>query len=69
MNIQIGSRVKAVKMAEDSFYRQVIGTVTGIRNGFVQIDATEVMTKWDRHFEQHPTSCATSARIENVVAA
>lgn len=41
--------------------------VHAIRNGFVEIDATEVMDKWSIEFEQHPTSCATAARIENVV--
>jgi hypothetical protein len=66
--IRLGSRVKAVRMAPDSFYRQVIGTVTDIRNGYVEIDATEVMSKWDRSFERHPTSCRTSAKLADVVA-
>jgi len=68
-SIEIGSKVKAVRMAQDSFYKQVIGTVTDIRNGYVHIRATQVMDKWSKRFEAHPTSCATSAKIADVVAA
>ncbi len=64
----IGQEVIATQMASDSFYRQVRGIVTAIRNGFVHINATRVISKWSKTWEQHPTSCATSAKIENVIA-
>lgn len=62
---KIGQNIIANKMASDSFYKKVIGTVTSVRNGFVQIDATIVMSKWENEFKKHPTSCATSAKIED----
>jgi hypothetical protein len=68
MNLGIGQEVIATKMASDSFYKQVRGTVTGIRNGFVEIKATKVISKWDDSWEDHPSSCATSAKIENVAS-
>ena len=71
MNVEapfaVGTKVKATRMGQDSFYKQVIGTVKYVRNGFVGIDATLVMSRWSKTFEPHPTSCATSARIEDVV--
>lgn len=69
MSIAIGQEVIAIKMASDSFYKQVRGVVTGVRNGFVQIQATKVISKWSNEWDDHPTSCATSARLENVVPA
>lgn len=63
----IGQRVQAVKMSPDSHYLQVIGSVTGIRNGFVQIEATEVLSRFTNKWQEHPTTCSTAARIENVV--
>lgn len=67
-NIKLGDKVKAIKMADDSFYKQVIGTVEYIRNGFVGIKATIVMDKWSDNFKEHPCEgCSTSAKIENVV--
>ena len=65
-NIKIGDSVLAVKMPEDSFYKQVIGIITDIRNGFAYIDATIVMDKWSDKFEEHPTKCSTSTKIENI---
>lgn len=66
-SIEVGAKVKAIRMSQDSFYKQVIGTVKYVRNGFVGIDATLVMSRWDNKFEPHPTSCATSAKIQDVV--
>lgn len=63
-----GQKVKATKMESDSFYKQVIGTVQTVKNGFVEIKATEVMDKWSNKFKKHPTSCVTATRIENVQA-
>jgi len=42
---------------------KVIGTCTGIKNGYVEINATVVMSKWDNDFIDHPTSCACSALV------
>ena len=64
---QIGQKVMAVKMAADSNYLQVVGTVTEIRSGFAQINATEVLDRFSKKWKQHPTSCGCSAKIENVV--
>lgn len=61
---QIGQQVHATKMATDSFYLEVKGTVTGIRNGYVLIDATEVKDRWSKKWEKHPTSCSTACKIE-----
>ena len=66
--MEIGTKVLATKMATDSFYKQVAGTVDYVRNGRVGIIATMVMSKWDNEMQPHPTSCRTSARIEDVVA-
>ena len=65
-NIKIGDKVLAVKMPEDSFYKQVIGTVTAIKNGFASIDATMVLAKNTNKFEEHPTKCSTSTKLENI---
>lgn len=64
--IKIGDSVLANKMSEDSFYKQVIGTVTAIKNGFASIDATMVLAKGADKFEEHPTKCSTSTKIENI---
>lgn len=66
--IEVGSEVIAT-MGRDSFYRQVRGTVTGFRNGFVQIVATRVLSKWDADWTDHPTSCRCAAPVGCVVAA
>jgi hypothetical protein len=65
---KVGQPVQANQMARDSFYKKVRGTVTSIRNGYVQISATEVIDKWSKAWEKHPTSCATAAKIEHVEA-
>lgn len=64
--MEIGDKVLA-EMPDSSFYKKVIGTVTGIKRGYVEIKATHVMSKWGNTFEQHPTSCATSAKLGSVV--
>lgn len=66
--MEIGTKVLATKMAQDSFYKQVAGTVEYVRNGYVGIRATMVMSKWDKKLQPHPTSCLTAARIQDVVA-
>jgi len=66
INIKIGDKVLASKMPQDSFYEQAIGTVTDIRNGFVSIDATMILAKNTTKFEEHPTKCSTSTKIENI---
>ena len=63
--LKVGDKVECTRMAADSFYRAIRGTVVALRNGHAEIEATEVMSKWDRTFEQHPGSCATSALVQN----
>lgn len=66
--IKIGDRVKANKMSSDSFYKQVIGNVTYIRNGFVGISATSVLDKWctDGKFTQRD-NLSVAAKESDVV--
>jgi hypothetical protein len=69
MPFNIGDTVETVRMSEDSFYKQVRGTVTAIRNGRASIDASRVIDRWSTDWATHPTSCATSAKLENIVHA
>lgn len=68
MELKIGQRVEITKMAKDSFYVRVRGEVTEVRNGFISVVADEVMDRWSRTWEKHPSSCRTGGRKENVVA-
>jgi len=63
-----GRKVRALRMGCDSFYQQVIGQVTEVRNGFVRIDATLIIDRWSKsnQFEPHPSSCSTSAKVADV---
>lgn len=64
-----GQRVQAVRMPDDSHYSQVIGAVRSTRNGFVQIEATHVMSRWSiEGWMRHPTSCVCATRVEHVRA-
>ncbi len=63
----IGTRIEATRPA-DSFYSRVRGVVTGYKNGFVKISADEVISKWGNSWEKHPTSCAMSVKLTEVVA-
>ena len=67
---QIGQKVESTRMGSSSFYKRVRGTVTDIRNGFVEIDATEVIDRWSKSWERHPLSdgCSCAARIEDVIS-
>lgn len=65
--MKIGDMARAEVMAADSFYKKVEGVISNIKNGWVHIQATRVISKWSKEWEDHPTSCATSAKIENVV--
>jgi len=69
MTITIGQTIHATKMANDSFYLEAKGVVTAIKNGFISFEATEVRDRYSKKWSQHPTSCSTSTRIENVVLA
>jgi len=62
-----GDTVLIKDMANTSFYSQVKGFVTDVRNGFVYIDAVSVMPKWSDKFFQHPSKLATSGRIEDTI--
>ena len=64
----IGTRIEATRPA-DSFYKRVRGVVTGYRNGFVQISADEVISKWGKTWEKHPSSCAMGVRPADIVTA
>jgi hypothetical protein len=67
MTINVGDTVETIRMSGDSFYKHVRGTVTAIRNGWASIDATQVIDKWSTDWAAHPTSCATSAKLDNIV--
>ena len=54
-------------METTSFYQKVKGTVTNIENGFVYLEADEVMSKWDDKYKKHPSICSTAGRIENTI--
>lgn len=63
--IKTGDRILAKKMADDSFYLQAEGIVTEIRNGFVKFQADYVKDRYSKEWKKHPSSCATSTRVEN----
>lgn len=65
--IRIGDRVEITEMPAGSFYKKVKGFVTEIRNGFVCLEADEVMSKWDKKYKKHPCKCSTAGRIENTI--
>lgn len=64
--MQVGDKVRAIKMPDDSFYKQVEGKIRSIENGYVTIDATRVKSKWSTEWEDHPTLCTTSTKVEDV---
>jgi hypothetical protein len=59
--MQIGTQVKATIRSTDSFYKAVIGELVEVKNGWAKVRATQVMDKWSKSFEQHPTSCLVHA--------
>lgn len=63
---EIGTMIEATRPA-DSFYKRVRGIVTGHRNGRIQIEATEVISKWDTDWTKHPTSCAMGVSPRDIV--
>jgi len=65
-SLKIGQRIRAEKMADDSFYKKAEGIITEIKNGFVCFRADLVMSKWSNEWKKHPSYCSTSAKIENV---
>lgn len=64
---EIGTQVEATRPA-DSFYKKVRGVVTGYRNGFILIEAREVISKWDSEWSEHPSSCSMGVRPADLVA-
>jgi hypothetical protein len=62
---QVGQMVVANKMPVDSFYKKVAGKIFVIKNGWIGIEATDVMDKWSSVFVKHPTSCMIFAKIED----
>ena len=67
--MKIGDKVRTTKMPESSHYLWVEGTITRIENGWADIRATFVQDKWSDTPHQHSTSCATSAKIGDLVLA
>ena len=65
--MEIGQRIRANKMCESGFYIKAEGAITGIKNGFILFNADRVMDKWSKKWKDHPTSCATSVKVENAV--
>lgn len=63
---EIGQKVHAIKMPDDSHYVEVKGVVSYTRHGFVGIRATEVRDRWSREWRPHPSVCACATREENV---
>lgn len=66
--IKIGQRVEITEMPNGSFYKKVKGVVTSVKNGFVNVEADEVISKWGNEYKMHPSRCSTSGRIENAIA-
>jgi hypothetical protein len=66
--ITIGTYVHASQMAVDSFFLEVKGFVREIlKNGWVRIEADQVRPKFNgQTWRKHPSTCMTSARIENL---
>lgn len=60
-----GTPILISVMPEDSFYTKVKGAFKGLKNGRVDIEATEVISKWSDQWKDHPTSCRTSGKAEN----
>lgn len=65
MTIAIGSRIEATRPA-DSFYKRVRGVVVKITDGWVKIDADEVVSKWGNTWEKHPSSCRMDVKISDI---
>lgn len=67
--INVGDKVKAVRLSADSCYHQVIGEVDYIRNGYVGIKANSVMSKWadDGLFKVRDNPLYVATKVENIV--
>jgi hypothetical protein len=63
----IGTRIEATRPA-DSFYSRVRGVVTGYRNGLVKINADEVISKWSKTWEKHPSTCSMNVKLSDLCA-
>ena len=67
-NLTIGQTIEAGVTAQDSFYKKVVGKVVEIKaNGFIQIQANLVMSKWSDSRKEHPSSYSMSIKIQNIV--
>lgn len=62
----IGTTIEATRPA-DSFYKRVRGIVTAHCNGRIQIQATEVISKWDTEWSKHPNSCSMGVFLREIV--
>jgi len=66
MSDLIGKNVKCFNMPESSFYDAISGTVEEVKNGWATVRATQVMDRWNILWQDHPSSCLTSARVEDL---
>ena len=66
MDTLVGKTIECHKMSLDSFYVAVKGTVEKVDNGFATVRATQVIDRWSILWEDHPSSCLTSCRVENL---
>lgn len=64
--IELGDRVIADKMPDDSHFKQVIGTVVYIRNGYVGISADMVKDRWSNIFVERE-NISVAAKIQDVI--
>lgn len=62
----IGKRVQCYEMPLDSFFSAVDGIVTEMRNGWATVRTDRVMSKWDVTWQDHPSTCLTSCKIDNL---
>ena len=66
-NIETGTVIDAGKLSDSSFYSKVRAKITGFRNGFYQIEAFEVISKWSNEWEKHPSSCSMNVKENQIL--
>lgn len=68
-SLAIGNRIEATRPS-DSFYSRVRGVIVEeIKNGFVKINADEVVSKWNTKWEKHPgAGCVVWVKLSDIVS-
>lgn len=66
VKLLVGLTVHATAMPDDSFYREIKGVVTAVRNGWVTIRADQVLDKYSEEWHAHPSSCLTSTLLQHI---